>query len=258
MHQTSSEASARSSAGRISPRVRDEDAAAAERLHHPIEARHGQRGADRALLRRRTTSCGLRIWPQPPSLPTMHGQRQPEAHGGLHLHPVEAEGAVARDRAARAGPGCRSLAAIANDGPTPRQPNGPGSSHCPGAGSGTILDAQPTTSPPSPTTMVSGVDDAAAISGRPADSARSARRPTRRPASSFSRPSRSSSPTLRRRHSLPARRQPAGSASRSCSSTRADVAGDADVERPVPSELGRRRSRPGRRVASSAKVGGRP
>ena len=53
--------------------------------------------------------------------------------------------------------GWSSLEAMAKDGPTPRQPNGPGSSHCPGSVTGTNFEAQPTTSPPSPTTIVSGV-----------------------------------------------------------------------------------------------------
>ena len=45
---------------------------------------------------------------------------------------------------------------MANDGPTPRHPNGPGSSQWPGALAGRIDAAIPTMSPPSPTTIASG------------------------------------------------------------------------------------------------------
>src|SRR5207244_1159298 len=51
--------------------------------------------------------------------------------------------------------GWASFAAMAKEGPTPRQPNGPGSSQWPGWYAWTIEAGMPTMSPPSPTTMAS-------------------------------------------------------------------------------------------------------
>ena len=256
MHQASSEPSARSSAGPIS-RGSVTRAPPARPAPRPSGRSASSAARSRPPLPPKNDSCWIADLAPAAVVADDARQRQAEANGGLHLHAVEAEGAVAGDQQ-HAPSGWRSLAAIANDGPTPRQPSGPGSSHCPGRDRRTIFEAQPTTSPPSPTTSVSGVRDGrsprpAIVGDRDASDAAGC-------ASSRSAPSllaAAGAPVLPAR--APARRDaPRRAAPRITPMS----AGDADVQRAVAAQLGgiavhhARRARPRRTSAAGRSRGG--
>ena len=124
----------------------------AQGLHHAVVARIGQRGADGAL---RAEERELRVADLSPAAVIAHDHRhgQPEAHGRLQLHAVQAEGAVAGDEEHAVG-GAQQLSGDGEGRPHPEAAEAARIQPLPGASSGTILLAQPTTSPPSPTTVV--------------------------------------------------------------------------------------------------------
>ena len=131
-------------------RLGDQLAVAAQRLHHLVVPGRRERRR-RALLR--SEELHLRQPDLPPggvvSHHHHHGQLEPQR--GIEVHAVEAERAVSLDdETGRSG--CKSLAAMANGAPTPRQPRGPGSSQRPGLRRRMTLAAMATQLPPSATT----------------------------------------------------------------------------------------------------------
>ena len=93
----------------------------------------GGRGKDVATARSwpQNETCGFRICPHPPSFPMMHVSGSPKRTAvsiSIPFRPNAPSPAISSTRLS----GWRSFAAIANGGPTPRQPNGPGSSQWPG------------------------------------------------------------------------------------------------------------------------------
>src|SRR6266508_954444 len=71
------------------------DPLTAQGLHHPVEAREGQRGSHGALGAEEG-KLGIADLAPAAVIADDHGDRQPEAHRGLDVHAVEPEGPVAR------------------------------------------------------------------------------------------------------------------------------------------------------------------
>src|SRR5262245_18612251 len=140
MHETSSEARARWSAGRIrpgsvtwTPRPPRASTIRSKRVN----------GSDVPTARSapKNDSCGFLICPQPPSLPTMTVIGSPKRTAISISIPFSPNALSPAIRSTRRS-GWSSLAAMAKDGPTPRQPNGPGSSHWPGELTGANLEVK--------------------------------------------------------------------------------------------------------------------
>ncbi len=146
------EAAARSSAGRICSGSLDELAVAAERLHHLVVAGVGELGRGEAIP---AVDGALRPHHLAPGgvVADDADDRQLEAHGGVELEAVQAEGAVAVDDHDALASGCASCAASAKGAPTPSVPSGPGSIQAPSPFTGRIFAAVATMSPPSPITI---------------------------------------------------------------------------------------------------------